>query len=176
MKLLLALLVLALACLAKEETQTNRKLLVSGRKQVQELPRELATDTLRPRFSMAADMGRRGKTNKKKRPSQSQKKNQRPNVKKKKYTCTRKPLQAKCITVMVRSLKKIETKVNGHVGRKRFDILESEMTARVDKVSADLDSVKNSSMNLTSTDSQSSNISIVLARMEIITEVLNSTR
>ena len=125
---------------------------------------------------MATGMGRRKKMNKKKMLSQSLKKNQRPYARKKKYTCTQKPLQAKCMTVMVRSLKTIETRVNGHVGRKRFDIFESEMTARVDKVSADLDSVKNSSMNLTSADSQSANISRVLARIEIYVEVLNSTR
>ena len=80
------------------------------------------------------------------------------------------------MTVMVRSLKTIETKVNGHVGRKRFDIFESEMTARVGKLSADLDSVKNSSINLISTDSQSANISRVLARIDIYSEILNSTR
>ena len=72
---------------------------------------------------MAADMGRRRKTNNKKRPSQSQKKKQRPNVNKK-YTCTQKPLQAKCITVMVRSLKTLKTKINGHVVRNCFDIFE----------------------------------------------------
>ena len=94
MNLLPALLVLALACLAKEETQTNRKLLVDGRKQVQDLSRELATDTLGPRLSMAADIGRGRKMNKKKRPSQSQKKKQSPKAKKKKYTCTQKLLQA----------------------------------------------------------------------------------
>ena len=69
---------------------------------------------------MAADMGRRRKTNKNKR---QKKKKPRPNIKKK-YTCTQKPLQAKCITVMVRSLKTLKTKINGHVVRNCFDIFE----------------------------------------------------
>ena len=178
MKLLLALLVLALACLAQEETGTKsgRKLAGNGRILVEDLSRELATDTLGPRLSMAADMGRRRKRNKKKRPSQSQKKKQRPNAKKKKYTCTQKLFQAKCLTGMVKSLKTIETRLNSQVGRKRFDVFESEMTARVEKVAADLASVMNSSLNLTSALSHSGNISRVLARIETYTDILNSTR
>ena len=176
MKLLLALLVLALTCLANSETLTkrDRKPEGNGLNLVQDLSRELAT--LGPRLSMAADIGRKRKTNKKKRPSQSQKKKQRPNAKKTKYTCTQKLLQAKCITGIVKTIETIETRINSYVGRKRFDVFESEITARIEKVSADLASVMNSSLNLTSADSQSDNISSVLARIQNYAEVLNSTR
>ena len=76
----------------------------------------------------------------------------------------------------MKTLKIIQTRINGHVGRKQFDVFESEMTARVEKMAADLTGVKNSSMNQNSADNQSDNISRVLARTEDYAKVINSTR
>ena len=49
------------------------------------------------------------------------------------------------------------------------------MTAHVEKVSADLTSIKNSSMNPTSAGSQSANISKMLAGIYNYTDALNAT-
>ena len=68
--------------------------------------------------------------------------------KKKRVSCVKKPLQTKCFKTMVKKQKILETKMKKHLGRKRFDLFETQIAAKLKNVSSDMINIKNSSMNI----------------------------
>ena len=135
----------------------------SGKKSVEHMDREMVTG--KPRFEGGKLLQKRGAQERRKRKK-----------KKKQVSCVKKPLQAKCFKGMVKRQKILETKMKKHLGRKRFDLFEKQITAQMKNVSLEMIKMKNSSMNMASLEALQANFSQVWARMENYTRNFNATR
>ena len=103
----------------------------TGRNSVGKLAKEIVEEKPRTSFFRGAEEKRRKKKKKKKQ----------------QVSCLKKPLQNKCFKNIVKKQKILETKMKKHLGRKRFDLFETQIAAKIKNVSSEMINIKNSSMN-----------------------------